>query len=449
MWLSEGVLVNAAEAAADTREAVWATVTAGVRATLVDSPPGAGKSTLVREIGRRAQRRTQVPIVVQTNDQADDMLRGFIADQQRGSAPVSVGRLHAGDYVPPADLGTLNGIVFSKSITDLHASNVVVATAAKWATVDFDRTWPFAIVDEAYQMRSDALLPIGVMMESLLLVGDPGQLAPFTAADDSQFRGRPLSPLETAAATILTTQPETARLALPISWRLPHHAANLVSDAFYEVPFTAGTQPEQRRLRRDVIPFHRGRATDAIDSAMRYGWAYVELDDLPMPQTDPQAVEAIIDTVRGLLEAEITVEDEHGIRSLQPSDIAVGVTHRDQRDHVRTGLQSARTLTGLPVDEVIVDTANVLQGREFDIVVVWHPLSGRRDASEFHLDAGRLCVLLSRHRQACIVVSRGGVRDQLARHAPTEPVWLGEIAPVLDGWHAHLTVLDHLTRYLV
>jgi hypothetical protein len=194
---------------------------------------------------------------------------------------------------------------------------------------------------------------------------------------------------------------------------------------------------------------HRGRAGDAVNSATRHGWAYLELDDLLMPQTDLEAVEAIVDVVKELLEADITMEDEYGTRGLQPSDIAVGVTHRDQRDHVRTALQNARMRTGLPVDEVVVNTANVLQGREFEIVVVWHPLSGRRDASEFHLDAGRLCVLISRHRQACIVVSRGGIRDQLAGHAPTEPVWLGEKGPVLDGWHAHLTVLDHLMRHAV
>jgi superfamily I DNA and/or RNA helicase len=281
------------------------------------------------------------------------------------------------------------------------------------------------------------------------MFGDPGQLAPFTSADDTRFRGRPLSPVETAAATILTTQPAVARLALPISWRLPSHAASLVSDAFYQIPFTAGTQPQQRRLRRGVIPLHRGRAADAVTSATGHGWAYLELDDLVMPQTDPGAIEAIVDVVKELFEADITIQDEYGIRRLQPGDIAVGVTHRDQRDYVRTGLQNTRTRTGLPVDEVIVNTANVLQGREFEIVVVWHPLSGRRDASQFHLDAGRLCVLLSRHRQACIVVSRGGIRDQLAGHAPTEPVWLGEMAPVLDGWHAHLTVLDHLMRYAV
>jgi hypothetical protein len=168
-----------------------------------------------------------------------------------------------------------------------------------------------------------------------------------------------------------------------------------------------------------------------------------------MPRTDPQAIDAIVNVVMERLEADITIEDEYGTRALQPGDIAVGVTHRDQRDHIRTGLQNARARTGLPVDEVVVHTANVLQGREFEITVVWHPLSGRRDASQFHLAAGRLCVLLSRHRQACIVVSRGGIQDQLAGNAPTEPVWLGEMAPTLDGWHAHLTVLDHLTRYAI
>jgi superfamily I DNA and/or RNA helicase len=390
-----------------------------------------------------------VPVVVQTNDQADDMVRGFIADQRRGASPVRVGRLHADKYTPPADLGTQPGLAFSKSISELADKEVIVAPAAKWATIGFDYTWPFAIVDEVYQMRSDALLPIGVMMQSLLSVGDPGQLDPFTPADDSRFRGRPLSPVESAAATILTTQPGTARLTLPISWRLPSHAASLISDAFYEIPFAAGTRREQRRLRRGVTPLRRRRAADAVNSATRHGWAYLELDSLPMPQTDPGSIEAIVEVINELCNADITVEDEYGTHSLRPSDIAVGVTHRDQREHVRTALQNSRARTGVPVDEVVVGTANVLQGREFEIVVVWHPLSGRRDASQFHLEAGRLCVLLSRHRQACIVVSRGGISDQLAGHAPTEPVWLGETLPVMDGWHAHLTVFDHLTRYAV
>jgi hypothetical protein len=53
------------------------------------------------------------------------------------------------------------------------------------------------------------------------------------------------------------------------------------------------------------------------------------------------------------------------------------------------------------------------------------PLSGRADASEFHLDAGRPCVMLSRHRVACFVVTRGGLEDLLLRHAPAGERVLG------------------------
>lgn len=201
--------IDPAAAAAAAREGIWGAVRVGERTTLVDSPPGAGKSTLVREISRRAHHLAQVPIIVQTNEQADDMVRGLLADQRRGAAPVHVGRLHSGSYTTSGDLTAQPSVTFSKTINDMRDSNVIVSTAAKWATIGLDQRWPFAIIDEVYQMRSDALLPIGAMMESLLLVGDPGQLAPFTTADDTRFRGRPLSPLETAATTVLTTAPHS------------------------------------------------------------------------------------------------------------------------------------------------------------------------------------------------------------------------------------------------
>ncbi|WP_333481891.1 AAA domain-containing protein [Nocardia farcinica] len=76
-------------------------------------------------------------------------------------------------------------------------------------------------------------------------------------------------------------------------------------------------------------------------------------------------------------------------------------------------------------DVVAVNTANRLQGREFEVVIVVHPLSGHRDATAFHLEAGRLCVLTSRHRQACIVVAREGITDLLDSHPSTDPVHLG------------------------
>jgi hypothetical protein len=84
-----------------------------------------------------------------------------------------------------------------------------------------------------------------------------------------------------------------------------------------------------------------------------------------------------------------------------------------------------RALRELGVTSVVVGTANRLQGREFDVTIMLHPLSGRRDATAFHLEAGRLCVLASRHRHASIVVARAGIPELLDAHPSAEPVHLG------------------------
>jgi hypothetical protein len=133
-------------------------------------------------------------------------------------------------------------------------------------------------------------------------------------------------------------------------------------------------------------------------------------------------------------------------RALQASDIAIGVAHRDQADLVRAALSR----TGNPdAPQVAVDTANRLQGREFEIVIVVHPLSGRRDATAFHLEAGRLCVLASRHRQACIVVARQGITDLLDSHPSTDPVHLSIPAKFPDGWEANQAMMTKLAQHRI
>ncbi|MYS52898.1 helicase, partial [Streptomyces sp. SID6013] len=97
-------------------------------------------------------------------------------------------------------------------------------------------------------------------------------------------------------------------------------------------------------------------------------------------------------------------------------------------------------LADLGVHDVTVDTANRLQGREYDVTVVLHPLSGRPDATAFHLETGRLCVLASRHRHACIVVCREGVGALLDDYPSTEPVQLGTLVKFPDGWEANHAV---------
>jgi hypothetical protein len=114
--------------------------------------------------------------------------------------------------------------------------------------------------------------------------------------------------------------------------------------------------------------------------------------------------------------------------------------HRTQVAAVRDRLPPA-------CGPILVETANRFQGLERPVMLVYHPLSGRVDASAFHLDAGRLCVALSRHRVVCFVFARAGIADLLRRYAPSGNRVLGiPTDPEFLGWRAHLTVLTALQK---
>ncbi|WP_442907036.1 AAA family ATPase [Kitasatospora sp. NBC_01250] len=440
------------------------------RGVVVDSPPGAGKSTLVVKAARElVAAGERLMIVAQTNSQVDDLV-----DRLAAKGPeLTVGRLHSGDAHPAAEALRHPNVTASSKPGDLLELDVVVSTAAKWQWVKDVEPWRHAIVDEAYQMRSDALLAVARLFERALFVGDPGQLDPFTVVGTEQWTGLSYDPSSSAVVTLLTHNPAIVPHRLPVSWRLPASAAPLISQAFYPyTPFRSGTGPGDRLL----VPRERadgGPVDAAIDEAVEHGWALLELPARRTVRTDPQAVAAVAATVRRLLDRGLTASSEQGRTTLTPGRIAVGTAHRDQAAAVRAAL----TGLGVPVDPVVgpavtVDTANRLQGREYDVTVVLHPLSGRPDATAFHLETGRLCVLASRHRHACIVVARAGIPELLDEHPATEPVQLGSalrvppgwdeqigsrMIPLLervgahfpDGWEANYQVLQHLGEHRV
>ncbi|MEU6252086.1 AAA domain-containing protein [Streptomyces sp. NPDC047043] len=433
-----------AEAARATADILHDTLHGTDRGVVVDSPPGAGKSTLVvRAALELADAGRPLMIVAQTNAQVDDLVLR-LAEK---SPELPVGRLHSSDSDPyDKALDDLPNVRKSAKAGELTGLAVVISTAAKWAHVKVDEPWRHAIVDEAYQMRSDSLLAVAGLFERALFVGDPGQLDPFSIVGSEQWAGLSYDPSASAVTTLLAHNPELPQHRLPVSWRLPASAAPLVSDAFYPyTPFRSGTDHGDRSL-TFAVPSDGSGPDEVIDEAAESGWGLLELPARHTPRTDPEAVRAVATVVRRLLDRGGAATSERAPEEpapLTPARIAVGTAHRDQAAAVRAALAE------LGVTEVTVDTANRLQGREYDVTVVLHPLSGRPDATAFHLETGRLCVLASRHRHACIVVCRAGVSELLDDYPSTEPVQLGTLIKFPDGWEANHAVLARLAEHRV
>ncbi|MFD8266049.1 AAA domain-containing protein [Streptomyces althioticus] len=419
------------------------TLHGAARGVVVDSPPGAGKSTLVvRAALELAEAGRPLMVVAQTNAQVDDLVLR-LAEK---NPDLPVGRLHSSDSDPyDKALDALDQVRTSAKAADLAGLPVVLSTAAKWAHVKNVEPWRHAIVDEAYQMRSDALLAVAGLFERALFVGDPGQLDPFSIVGAEQWAGLSYDPSGSAVTTLLAHNPDLPQHRLPVSWRLPASAAPLVSDAFYPfTPFRSGTDHGDRALTL-AVPSDGSGPDRVIDEAAESGWGLLELPARHTPRADPEAVGAVAQVVRRLLDRGGAAVSE---RSPDPTPltadrVAVGTAHRDQAAAIRSALAD------LGVTDVTVDTANRLQGREYDVTVVLHPLSGRPDATAFHLETGRLCVLASRHRHACIVVCREGVTDLLDDYPSTEPVQLGTLVKFPDGWEANHAVLSHLAEHRV
>jgi hypothetical protein len=420
------------------------------RAIVVAAPAGAGKSYLVETTVDRLRPKHKIVVAAPTNEQAFDLTRR-ISDRLSSSQPKQrVSHLHSGSVTPPPDVTARKNVdCFPRGVP--ASAGVVVGTIDKIADAllrgDLD-TRDVLIIDEAYQASSSHYLRIGAIAPTHLLVGDPGQIDPFsTLPDGDHWRGLSEDPVQTAVSVLLRNHPDSPRHRLPITRRLAPAAA-ATATAFY--PGHAFEPAVRAGVRRFEIPSAGRRPTPTdrvLDAAAVSGWGYLELPPSITVAADPEVIEATVGVIDRVLHRRPTISCErYPAGQLRPERIAVAVSHRDQASRVRAELDA------LGHTDVVVDTANRLQGLEFDFITAIHPLAGLAEADSFHLDPGRLCVMLTRHRHACVVVGRVGDSALLAGVPPATPAYLGwEVDPVLDGWatHRHVYATLHTSRVSV
>lgn len=406
-------------------------------ATILDSPPGAGKTGAVERLAAQAMARRgeRVMVAAQTNAQALDLVRRL----STGFPRLPFHLLHSAERAPPEDLLARPNVTAVSREQDLpDAPCVVVATSAKWVwSPEAVRPFDLLIVDEAYQLPEHRFLCIAGLASRVVLVGDPGQIDPVVTADTARWRSNPDGPHVSSPRALLSRHPGVRVLRLPVSRRLVQHTVDLVRPAFYpDLPFEALAAPGQRGIRFESPAGAEDEVLERLASGESLVWR--GLPEAAPGVNDPELADTIAATIARLFARGAVIWDHEGERPLQPGDVGVVCAQVTQVAAVRERLGSG-------LGEVLVETADRFQGLERAIMVAWHPLSGRSEIGAFQLNAGRLCVMLSRHRIGCVVVGRAGIARRLGAEVPMGERVLGQEGdPVYEGWRAQRRILAGL-----
>jgi hypothetical protein len=336
----------------------------------------------------------------------------------------------------------MDNLIVARSQRDLpNSSCAVIANAAKWSWVgEGIPLFDVQIVDEAFQLPDHRFHQIAGLAQRVVLIGDPGQITPVVTCEIERWTADPAGPHLPSPHALVERHPWVRQMALPVSRRLVPDTVRIVQPAFYpQLPFTALSEPGDRILMTSEPGSMR---IDEPISKVEEGASLVQVE-LPAAISGPvdeEVAETIVSLIAPLLRRGTRVFEGGQEHPLTPSMIGVVCAHVSQVNAVRARLP--RELT-----EVLVETADRFQGLERRVMFVHHPLSGRADASEFHLDAGRLCVMLSRHRIACIIVARQGIEEMLLRYAPVgDRILSSDEDREFAGWHAHVRVLQEVRR---
>lgn len=416
-------------------------------AVILKAIAGGGKSTFIAETVGHLAGEARVVVAAPTNEQVFALV-GTIA---RTHPALVVHYVPAnGIQLPAAHLLPNVRVVNAQGA---RGQQLVVGTLDKLGDA-FSRNdlspSDCLIIDEAYQADSSRYHRAADLANVHLLVGDAGQIAPFTTVTEAlRWRGLPEDPVRTAVNVVSENPAVHTRVHhFPITRRLDARSAE-AARSFYEPDhdFEAAVPLGVRSLTwsgpRPLGPRER-RLDDALNLAGTEGFCLLELPAAVTPAVDPAIVQLIADLVSRALHssrpADAICERHPSGTRLGAHRVAVGASHNDQVRALR------RELAARGQHDVTVETANRLQGLEFDLVIAWHPLAGLHALDGFHLESGRLCVMATRHRHACVVVGRAGDRELLEGIPPSGDAWLGrDDEPVLDGWEAHRAFYESLT----
>lgn len=353
-------------------------VASGKPVTVVCSPPGAGKSTLVANVVAHLWDVTDMTVGVATvSHAACDELLGKIA-MLTGPDVVrkANGKNRKNRHRLPEHVEELD-----QQGRDRGKRRVVgrVAKAWRWSPMELD----LLVIDEAWQLTYADLVATAGNASQVLLIGDPGQTRPIVlgAAGDWHGWDSPAAP----GPEVMGQRDDAVTLTMPATFRLGADTVDVIAP-LYDFPFSSA-RPDR---------------------------AVLGPDGKPVPEVSHVEVPATAGPLDVAAELARLAVSHHGreltgmpgLDRIGWEDIAVVAA----RNATVAAVTAALAADGVPVNcdgGVTVNTANSLQGGQWHVVIALDPAHGQQRVSSHTAELGRLCVMLSRHMTACTWVHDG------------------------------------------
>lgn len=363
----------------------------------VQGPPGTGKTYAgARMIVALLAQGKKVGVTAHTHRAIANLLDAAAAAAREAGVPfAALQKADAGGAsgAPGVRTTRANSVVAEELAAG--TARLVAGTSWLFARGEFDGALDVLVVDEAGQLSLANVLAVGTAARSMVLLGDPNQLAqPSRAAHPP---GAEASALEHVLGEHASLPPERG-LFLARTRRLHPELCRFVSDAFYDGRLEADAECALQRLGGD----------DALAGA---GIRSLLVPHHGNRTTSPEEVLAVRELVRSLLGRAWT--DRRGAtRPLEVEDVLVVAPYNA---HV------ARLRTALP-DGLRVGTVDKFQGQQAPVVVFSMASSSVEDAPrgmEFLFDRNRLNVAISRAQGLAFVVASPALRRPRC-HTPAQ-----------------------------
>jgi hypothetical protein len=264
--------------------------------------------------------------------------------------------------------------------------DVIAGTSWMWSREQFGGSTNVLFVDEAGQLSLANVLSVAHAAGTLVLVGDPQQLA--QPSEVAHPPGADASALEHILGDH-ATMPVDAGLLLDQTWRMHPELCRYTSDAFYDGRLTARPGLEHQQI-LGPAPL-RGA-----------GLRVVEVQHEGNTNASPEEAAAVTALVRDLLGSSWT--DKHGAEHpIGPDDVLVITPYNAQVRAIREALAAVGCPAGIRVG-----TVDKFQGREAPVAVYSMATSSGDEAPrglEFLYDHRRLNVATSRAKALAIIVA--------------------------------------------